>query len=115
MTKLHHNEIQVSSIVLQILHRHFALYCIQYPAFTFRLEILITQCKTENKNEKNDFVHRYLREEGSIAWGRQEHGQSYKGHDISFIIPVHTSRNFFRLGLAFLEGEMAELSLKKLW
>ena len=29
-------------------------------------------------------------------------------------IPVRTSRNFFRLGSAFLEGEMAEPSLKKL-
>ena len=29
-------------------------------------------------------------------------------------IPLRTSRNFFRLGSAFLEGEVAELSLKKL-
>ena len=30
------------------------------------------------------------------------------------IIPVRTSRNFFRLGSAFLEGEMTKPSLKKL-
>ena len=30
------------------------------------------------------------------------------------LIPVRTSRNFFRLGSAFLEGEMAEPTLKKL-
>ena len=34
--------------------------------------------------------------------------------EIFTIIPVRTSRNFFRLGSAFLEGEMAEPSLKKL-
>ena len=34
--------------------------------------------------------------------------------EVPKIIPVRTSRNFFRLGSAFLEGEMAKLSLKKL-
>ena len=35
-------------------------------------------------------------------------------YDLQHFTPVRTSRNFFRLGSAFLEGEMAEPSLKML-
>ncbi len=34
--------------------------------------------------------------------------------EVPKIIPVRTSRNFFRLGSAFLDVEMAKPSLKKL-